>query len=86
MTPRLLKILNACGDYYTLTRAMIQNVCGEMNDRVMRKHLQQLCDDSFLAKTRYPPEGRRAVSLAVSHDRYRARPPYYHLQSAMTLF
>ena len=52
MTPRLLKILNACGDYYTLTRAMIQNVCGETNDRVKRKHLQQLCDDGFLAKTR----------------------------------
>ena len=31
--------------------------------------------ESFLAKTRYPPEGRRAVSLAVSHDRFRFRPP-----------
>lgn len=52
MTPRLTTILKASGDYYTLTRAMTQDVCGEKNDRVMRKHLQQLVAAGYLAKTR----------------------------------
>jgi 2-keto-3-deoxy-L-rhamnonate aldolase RhmA len=30
---------------------------------------------SFLDKVRYPPEGRRAVALGVSHDHYRRRGP-----------
>jgi 2-keto-3-deoxy-L-rhamnonate aldolase RhmA len=30
---------------------------------------------SFLDKVRYPPEGRRAVALGISHDRFRRRPP-----------
>lgn len=52
MTPRKTNILKAHGDYYTLTRAMSQDVCGEKNDRVHRKHLGQLCDEGYLAKTR----------------------------------
>lgn len=52
MTPRLLNILKALGDYYTLTRAQIQDVCEETNDRVMRKLLLQLCQQGLSCKTR----------------------------------
>ena len=52
MTPRHTRILKASGDYYTLTRAQLQDVCGETNDRVMRKLLQQLVGGGFQAKTR----------------------------------
>ena len=52
MIPRKRTILKAHGDYYTLTRAMSQDVCGEKNDRVHRKHLGQLGDEGFLNKTR----------------------------------
>src|SRR5947209_6583380 len=52
MTPRLRNILKAVADYYTLTRAQIQDVCGESNDRVMRKLLLQLCQEKLLNKAR----------------------------------
>src|SRR6202521_323757 len=52
MIPRLRNILIAVADYYTLTRAQIQDVCAEKNDRVLRKHLQQLVERGFLRKTR----------------------------------
>jgi len=52
MTLRLLSLLIALGNYETLTRARIQDGCGEKNDRVMRKLLAQLVELGLIAKTR----------------------------------
>jgi Replication-relaxation len=52
MILRLLSLLIALGNYETLTRARIQDVCGEKNDRVMRKFLAQLVALGLIAKTR----------------------------------
>jgi hypothetical protein len=51
MIPRLRNILKALGEYFTLKRAQIQAVTGERNDRVMRKHLQQLVQQGYVRKT-----------------------------------
>lgn len=51
MIPRLRKILIAVASYYTMTRAQIQYVTGDTNDRVMRKHLLHLVQQGFLNKT-----------------------------------
>src|SRR5258708_2120198 len=51
MIPRLRNIMLAVADYYTLTRAQIQSVTGDTNDRVVRKHLLQLVKQGFLNKT-----------------------------------
>ena len=82
MTPRLLNILKAVADYYTLTRAQIQDVTGETNDRVVRKYLLQLCQEKLLSKARmevvnpqmgapapvYFPSRRGAEYLAAEVD------------------
>jgi hypothetical protein len=51
MIPRQLNILKAVAAYYTLTRAQIQEVTGETNARVLRKHLQQLVRLGLLNRT-----------------------------------
>ncbi len=52
MTPRQMNILRSVATYYTFTRAQIQDVCGETNDRVVRKLLDQLCRMGLIKRTR----------------------------------
>src|SRR5262245_9731175 len=52
MTPRLLNILKAVADYFALTRVQIQGVCGETNDRITRKLIDQLCRLGLIRRNR----------------------------------
>src|SRR5437016_3639810 len=50
-TERKIRFKMAVARHYTLTRAMIQDVCGETNDRQMRRWLQQDVAEGLLNRT-----------------------------------
>lgn len=52
ITTKKTDILKIVAMYTTLTRMQIQRVCGEKNDRVMRKRLLELCQERLLSKAR----------------------------------
>ncbi len=51
ITPRKKNMVWLNATYYATTRSMLQELCGESNDRVMRKLLSQLVQEQLISRT-----------------------------------